>query len=78
MPASLGLQAGVLALLADRDWPIHGSKRFIQQFVPRLSQKDKQFGFANPLHNLLFLLAQLHRGVPDPWLHALPPESFFC
>lgn len=30
-------------------------KRFIQQFVAMLTQKDKQFGFANFFDNLLFL-----------------------
>jgi len=31
-------------------------KRFVEQFVPMLSQKHKQFRFPNPFHNLLFLL----------------------
>jgi len=44
-------------------------ERFIQQFVTMLTQKDKQFRFANLFHNLLFLLIQLDWGLPpDPFL----------
>ena len=52
--------------------------RFVQQFVPMLSQKHKQFGFAYLFHNLLFLLASLDWELPHLWLHALPPDPFLC
>jgi len=30
-------------------------ERFVEQFMPVLAQEDKQFGFTNLFHNLLFL-----------------------
>lgn len=43
-------------------WPVEGRqlllKGFIEQFVPAMAQKHKQFGSPYPLHDLFFLLGK--------------------
>jgi hypothetical protein len=41
----------------------------IQQFVPMVAKKHKQFCSPYPFHDLFLLLGNLHRRVPWQWLH---------
>jgi hypothetical protein len=50
-------------------------ERFIQQFVPMVAKKHKQFGPPNAFDDLFLLLGEFHWGLPKRWLHLSSPGT---
>src|SRR5262249_4658363 len=49
-------------------------ERFIEQFVPMVAQKHKEFRASYPCHNLLFLCRKFDFRLPKRWLHRCSPQ----